>query len=384
MAPTIAGSGTRKHVAVLLLISVILTCGTVQNASAQVWLPVLRFFAGWLAGKVLDGLVDQVALRHHIQDTRQGLLEERYATARELQDAKDQLAAVIERNKNRELDQSERQDIDRLKEQYQTLAASYESKSRIIDEAERVMQEFHDYVTTHRMTDQELIGYCNEMLQNRITPLERRVEALEVRVGVLETEMVDIRKRLEALENEFSLQPMIGMYYQGLTLLSDTWNQRYGYLPSSTKSRRLFSGAGLSFGFWLNRLIYIEANAHYFPEQTEDIVNDSNKAYSLTLEGLGWSAKGMLTLRVGEGFVFDIGGGYGWDNYQVGFINKPSFALSSPTIQISKRNRLGDPLALVGLRLGNKGVYVVGDMEFLFRDLIFRGYYLKAGLQFLL
>ena len=85
-----------------------------------------------------------------------------------------------------------------------------------------------------------------------------------------------------------------------------------------------------------------------------------------------------------EGFVFDIGGGYGLDNYQVGFVNKPSIVLLSPTVEIAKRNRLGDPIALVGLRVGNKGVYVVGDMEFLFKDLIFRGYYLKAGLQFLL
>ncbi|MGA9365614.1 MAG: hypothetical protein WBW16_14725 [Bacteroidota bacterium] len=371
--------------AVLLLLTFAVLAGTsVQNASAQAWLPVLKFFAGWLAGKVLDGVVDQFALHRQIEDTRQGLERERYATTKQLEDVRDELAGTIKRSQNRELDPAERSEIDRLKEQYGSLAASFESKLQLIDEAEQVVHEFHDYVASHRMTDQELINYCNEMLQDRITPLERRVEGLEQRVSILETEMVDIRKRLEALENEFSLQPVIGMYYQGLTLLSDTWNQRYGYLPSLTKSKHLFSGGGLSFGFWLNRLIYIEANAHYLPEQKEDVVNDSNKAYTLTLEGLGWSAKGILTLRVQEGFVFDIGGGYGWDNYQVGFVNKPSIVLSSPTVEIAKRNRLGDPIALVGLRVGNKGVYVVGDMEFLFKDLIFRGYYLKAGLQFLL
>ena len=202
--------------AVLLLLTFAVLAGTsVQNASAQAWLPVLKFFAGWLAGKVLDGVVDQFALHRQIEDTRQGLERERYATTKQLEDVRDELAGTIKRSQNRELDPAERSEIDRLKEQYGSLAASFESKLQLIDEAEQVVHEFHDDVASHRMTDQELINYCNEMLQDRITPLERRVEGLEQRVSILETEMVDIRKRLEALENEFSLQPVIGDVLSG-------------------------------------------------------------------------------------------------------------------------------------------------------------------------
>jgi uncharacterized coiled-coil protein SlyX len=165
-------SSTRNAL-VLFLILLILSSGLIQNLSAGVFITALKFFGQWLGGRILDGFIDKSLLSREIGRTRKGINEEILAVSKELRG-------------------KERTDV-----------------LKILYEAERVINEFDQYVKTHRMTDAELLKYCERMLDKRLEPLEERISDLEKRVDALEVKVDELDKDVQSLKKSLMLSRLL-------------------------------------------------------------------------------------------------------------------------------------------------------------------------------
>jgi len=356
----------RRINCLLLVVGGLILCSPGTPARAGVLVPVLRFFGNWLAGRLLDGFVDRYVLGQQTQTVQREIVQASEQSAVELEQARAAASRAAAEDKEKLLE----------------LVSQLESRLVVIDEARQFISEFNSYVTSHRMTDQELVSFCRNQLQNRIRPLENRLDLIETRVSKLEQDVTALKVELDQLHSSLNAQPVLGFYYNGLKLFPRTWNGRYQYLPENSSPSRIVSGLGVSLGLWVNRIFYIESLAHYIWEQREEVRTDENTVLGTSIEGLGWSVRGVATIRLSGDLFFNVGGGYAWHNYEVA-LSGPSIPVS-PESRIASRHRLGDPFVLLGFRVGQKGFYLVGDMELLYRSLTLQGYYLKCGINVLL
>jgi hypothetical protein len=191
-----------------------------------------------------------------------------------------------------------------------------------------------------------------------------------------------LRQDVDDLRSSILAQPVLSFYYNGLKFFPSIWAERYQNLPSTARPVKLFSGGGVALGLWVNRILYFELFAHYVWEQREDLATEQQMPVTLAIEGLGWSAKGIATLCLYENLYFDIGGGFAWYNYEVTAIQRAPG--SNVTNRSPFRRQLGDPVLLVGLRVGKKGFFLAGDIEGFYHDHTIQGYYFKLGISLLL
>jgi hypothetical protein len=248
----------------------------------------------------------------------------------------------------------------------------------VLEEAEKLIIRFDNYIKTHEMTDQELIEYYNRMLKDEMEPLNWRIRVVEI-------EMDSLKKEIEKLKT-FKVRPVFGVSYQGYGLRNDSWKERYKFLPFEADEENIFHGSQLSLGLWVNRTVYFEGNVHYMGKQSKRIRKDDFQSYDLTMQGMGISGTGVLTIPFPklENCLLEVGAGYLRDKYRVGYKKITEGANIETTNEIAFRRLFEDPLGVVGFRYGRETFSALGRLECMVRGWDIKGYYLRFAVQYIL
>lgn len=330
----------RRRARVFCIIFSLLAAPLSQPANANILISALKFLSGWLAGRMLDNVVDRYAVGRDIVITKQMIVQDRQKA-----------------QNNPQLTRKDLQEV-----------------QRICDETQRVVAELEKRLNERRMTDYQIKNYFKAMLELRVTPLENRIEALENRMNIIEkrvdgldAEVVTINQRLTKLSRKFKLTSVASIYYHGFSFVNNAWGEVYPHVPARLDSVVIFSGAGASFGFWFNRLLVLQGELNYIFEQNLRIKH-AGIYERLSAEGFGWTGSAFFTLPVGESFGFDLGGGYAAQNYQIGYLG------------FRVRQYLAYPFGLAGIRIGANEFTVYTHGKLLLQQSEIRGYHIQAGM----
>lgn len=330
----------RRSIRIFFIIFSLLGAPLSQPANANILISALKFLSGWLAGRVLDSMVDRQEVRRDIAITKEIIYRDRQTAMQ-----------------NPNLDRQQLQEV-----------------LQICEETQRIVAELERRLNERRMTDEQIRSYFQTILERRVAPLEHRIEALERRmeriedrVDYLDDEVVSINQRLAQLARRFKLTSVASIYYHGFSFVNNAWGEAYPHVPARLDSVVIFSGAGASFGFWFNRLLVIQGELNYIFEQNLRIKH-AGIYERLSAEGFGWTGSAFLTLPASESFGFDVGGGYAAHDYQVGYWG---FRI---------KEYLAYPFGLLGIRIGADEFSVYTHCKLLLQHSEIKGYHLQAGM----
>jgi hypothetical protein len=400
--------GFLRVVLIVLLTASISTFGFVHASSAGVGLPLLRLLGPYLVGKLLDVVLEKYVFKHGISEQlKQEIREqiERAIEKRSMQDINSELKEMIKQELKREISGELSQEIRlEVKEKLDSIAAEGEVRQELWCKVEGLAEELDGHLATSETTWEELFNRYDNLLDEWIKPLGVRVSDLEINVEVLKSmieevkrevdnlkvdvdglkeELDSVKTELETVKNQFAIDAVLGYSYQAFRFSYSSLNERYSYVPFRADPKRIFSGIQVSFGLWFNRALYIEGNVHYMSGESERIPIDHVRYYRLGVEGVGWSGTGVLTVPVYRGLILEMGGGWVWSEYRVACREMPGDIKQDLTAENDPGKRLRDPLVVAGLRVGRKGLSFLSRVECLVRDQTVKGYYVRAGLQWI-
>lgn len=347
----------KKSIAVTVLSVLILSLLPTAAHSTGFLVFALKFFGTWLAGKILDKAIDKYVLQNHIQDVKQKIIIERQTVVQE----------VFGPDRQRIL--------------------------QALKDVQNFMDDFDSYISTHTFTDAQLVTYCDSMLHSGLLPLQDRLEKVEQRVSILEEISenheqrvgdLEVRTenhehRIDKMESNFNICVLAGGFYQAFRYTDTEWNKRFEFLPFKVEGSNFVHSGGGTIGIWFSRFLHVEGSVHYIPRQKSALMQvEPDSTYEMYVEGLGWSGAALFTLPPRSKVRFEIGAGCICTNYQVDY--KLSTESSyGPAYEKDERVRMRDPIAIIGLRFGEKGFFGDIRLETIIYGEIVEGLYLKAG-----
>ena len=214
-----------------------------------------------------------------------------------------------------------------------------------------------------------------------VNDLGREVDETNREVAKVKVDVNDVVHDVKSMKTKILFSAVGGLYYRGFRYRLDEWGDRYTFLPFTMDSSRVFHGAEASLGFWINKMIYLEGAYHFVPEYIDKVYTDSEEYdYELAVEGGGWSAIAMLTFPTTKTLYLEIGAGIVGNSYKITYT-----ALEKHTDTVVEENlhrtNKQDFVCIAGLRLGENGIYGIGEAEFLYDGMDYRGLYFRFGLQ---
>ncbi|MBN2226029.1 MAG: hypothetical protein JW763_01560 [candidate division Zixibacteria bacterium] len=287
---------------------------------------------------------------------------------------------------------------------------------QIFREAMTIVNDLRQRVADNETSTEELQGYCKSILENRVTPLEKQVYWHEMRINALEEGLDSTNRRVDtvmagvntlgirmdnadqaraeiegdvfeqgqeikSMKSKILFSAVVGGYYRGFRYRLNEWGERYSFLPFTLDSSRVYHAAEASFGFWINKMVYMEGAYHFVPERKSIIhVDGDEHDCRLAVEGGGWSAMCLVTFPTTETLCLELGAGVVGNSYKITYstLEKDTEAVIEEHLH---RTNNADFVCIGGLRLGENGVFFIGDAELLYDGSDYRGLYFRFGFQ---
>ncbi|MDH3890156.1 MAG: hypothetical protein OEV49_03655 [candidate division Zixibacteria bacterium] len=414
-----------KKIGILLLVTVLMVTAVPQKVEAKGVLNALhllmRLLGQWPGGKPVGDFAGRTSLARRIREARLEIgvakkqiqqepiiiksSEDHQRT--EILDRLDRLEAAMGELYQHVFDGSLSNDElleicksnleDRIRPLDQELDSLAGHLMRIESTENFILTEVRGLKSESLETAERVNGMEDQLVTVLVTQanLDKKDRVIIKEIGYLKQELSAVNKDIRRIDNENVIRDdwirkllfrtrtlgLVGMQYQLFKFSESGWNDRYESLPFDIQSAGPFHSTRVSAGIWFKQVIYIEGGLDYIPYQRQRIRQDGQGThYDLYMEGLGWSAVGLISVTLIHPIKLEFGGGITRNNFEISYRAVDKYTqLMSQKEHLHRRTE--DPLVIAGLRIGGDHLSVIARVDAVVIDEKVRGYFARFGLQ---